>query len=69
MEMRKESTLAQKLIFFTVLPLFIERLLGWRFPAQKDDARVPTSFTEACQYPEWAAAIDRDYNALIKRST
>ncbi len=40
------------------------------FPeARADDARVPTSFEEACQSPEWAAAIDREYNALIRRNT
>ncbi len=34
-----------------------------------DDAQVPRSFAEACQSPEWAAASDREYNALIRRNT
>ncbi len=38
-------------------------------PDAKDDAKLQTSFAEACQYPKWAAAIDRKYNALITRNT
>ncbi len=36
--------------------------------ARADDARVPSSFEEACQSPKWAA-IDREYNALVRRNT
>ena len=37
--------------------------------ANKKDRRIPTSFTEACKIPEWANAIDREYEALVNRET
>lgn len=34
-----------------------------------DGPPLPTSFEEACTSPNWAAAIDREYDALIRRET
>ena len=36
---------------------------------KKFDPNVPRSFNEACQYPRWCVAIDREYNALVRRRT
>jgi len=36
---------------------------------KKFDPNVPRSFDNACQYPGWRKAIDREYNALINRGT
>lgn len=33
------------------------------------DPDVPRSFAEACKDPRWCVAIDREYNALVKRGT
>lgn len=33
------------------------------------DDRIPKSFSETCKCPAWASAIDREYDALIKRGT
>lgn len=35
----------------------------------KFDYTVPSSFSEACQYPGWFEAIDWVYNALMSRNT
>ena len=37
--------------------------------AKTKDKRIPTSFSKACTNPNWAKAIDREYNALVKRNT
>lgn len=34
-----------------------------------DGPPLPTSFNQACKSKDWSAAIDREYNALIKRGT
>lgn len=34
-----------------------------------DGPPLPTSFESACQHPKWSEAIDREYNALIRRNT
>ena len=36
---------------------------------KKFDPNVPRLFSEACQFPGWRAAIDREYTALVKRNT
>lgn len=30
---------------------------------------IPRAFAEACKDPQWEAAIDREYNALVRRNT
>jgi len=35
----------------------------------RSDPTLPRSFNEACRYPPWCAAIDREYNALVDRGT
>ena len=37
--------------------------------AAKKDKRIPKSFNDACTIPNWAQAIDREYNALVARDT
>lgn len=34
-----------------------------------DPQDTPRNFNEVCQEPDWAAAIDREYDALIRRRT
>ena len=36
---------------------------------KKYDPNVPKNFSEACEYPGWCKAIDREYNALVQRNT
>ncbi len=51
------------------LSAFYQETPRLALPDDTDDARATTSFSEACQYPEWAAAIDREYNAFIMWNT
>lgn len=37
--------------------------------AKDTDTRLPRSFAEACKYQGWDAAIDCEYNALVRRGT
>ena len=40
------------------------------FPSKASDVPdTPRNFREAIQYPKWAAAIDREFNALVSRNT
>lgn len=39
------------------------------FKTKARDPRVPTNFKAACRHPHWAAAIDREYDALVRRQT
>ena len=36
---------------------------------KKYDPIVPKIFSEACEYPGWCKAIDREYNVLVQRNT
>ncbi len=50
------------------LPLKYLQSVG-RLRKKKIDPKVPRSFAKACHFKGWSDAIDREYNALVKRGT
>jgi len=43
--------------------------IAYSIKKKRKDFSVPSSFAKACEDPNWCDAIDREYNALVKRNT
>jgi len=44
-------------------------MLAYASKKSKADLRLPRTFAEACEDKKWGEAIDREFLALVKRST
>ncbi len=68
-ERLQKETNAEAMLIKSFVATHITKALCLASKKQRIDPNLPSNFDEACEYPGWRAAIDREFNDCVKRRT
>ncbi len=68
-ERLQTETNAEAMLIQSFMATNITNALYLASKKKRIDPNVPSNFDEACEYAGWRAAIDREFNACVKRGT